>query len=163
MATFVQCVLSCRLSHWKLLILFQSNVLCSKGRCYLTDFGISKMPGISSLTTFAQRVDCSWAAPELTEQRRNKQSDIFAFACTVYEVHIHFLNLPSDICICTHQMCLKRAPDVPLVEKGKKLMTKMMDDKEKKEREEEQSWFIFGRWLVNLTEFRLKLCRSRSV
>ena len=89
MVTFEQYVLSCHLSQS--LILFQSNVLYSEGHCYLTDFGIAKMPTMSTLATFAQMVHGGWAAPELDQQTRTKQSDIFSFACTIYEVLVYFL------------------------------------------------------------------------
>ena len=95
MVTFVQCVLSCYLSQSESFILFQSNVLRSEGHCYLTDFGIAKMPTISTLATFAKKVHCGWAAPELDHQPRSKQSDIFSFACTIYEVLVYFLDLSS--------------------------------------------------------------------
>jgi serine/threonine protein kinase len=92
MVTFVQCVLNSHLSQS--FILFQSNVLCSEGHCYLTDFGISKMPAISTLGTFAQMVHAGWAAPELDQEPRSKHSDIFSFACTIYEVLVYyFLDL----------------------------------------------------------------------
>ena len=93
MVTFVQYVLSCHLSQSFTLI--QSNVLCSEGHCYLTDFGISKMPTMSTLATFAQMVHGGWAAPELDEQQRSKQSDIFSFACTIYQVLVYFFDLSS--------------------------------------------------------------------
>jgi len=63
-----------------------SNVLCSEGHCYLTDFGIAKMSEISTLSSFARMVHNGWAAPELDEQSRSKESDIFSFACTIYEM-----------------------------------------------------------------------------
>jgi len=64
-----------------------SNVLCcSEGHCYLTDFGIAKMPAKSTLGTFAKMVHGGWAAPELDQQPRSKQSDIFSFASTIYEM-----------------------------------------------------------------------------
>jgi serine/threonine protein kinase len=85
MVTFAQYVLGFHLSQS--FILFQSNVLCcSKGHCHLTDFGIAKMAAESTLVTFAQMVHSAWAAPELDKQPRSKQSDIFSFACTIYEV-----------------------------------------------------------------------------
>ena len=77
------------------MILFQSNVLCSDGHCYLTDFGIAKMPRMSHFATFAQMVHCGWAAPELDQYPRSKQSDIYSFACTIYEVLVYFLDLSS--------------------------------------------------------------------
>ena len=68
-------------------ILFQNNVLYSDGHCYLTNFGIS-------MHDFAQMVHAGWAAPEL-DQLTSKQSDIFSFASTIYEVLIYFLDLSS--------------------------------------------------------------------
>ena len=53
------------------------------------------MSEISTLSSFARMVHCGWAAPELDEQSRSKESDIFSFACTVYEVFIYFLELSS--------------------------------------------------------------------
>ena len=53
------------------------------------------MSEISTLSSFARMVHCGWAAPELDEQLRSKESDIFSFACTVYEVFIYFLDLLS--------------------------------------------------------------------
>ena len=91
MVTFGQYVLSCHLSQS--FIIFQSNVLRSEGHCYLSDFGISKLPTMSPLATFAQRVHRGWAAPELDEQTRSKQSDIFSFACTIYEVFFLSISL----------------------------------------------------------------------
>jgi len=52
------------------------------------------MPAISTLGTFAQMVHCGWAAPELDQQTRSKQSDIFSFACTIYEMFT--LRSPFD-------------------------------------------------------------------
>ena len=83
------CPYSCYLSQ--LFILFQSNVLRSEGHCHLVDFGIAKMPTMSTLATFAKLVHCGWAAPELDQQPRSKRSDIFSFACTIYEVLISCL------------------------------------------------------------------------
>ena len=80
-------------SHSFRIILLQSNVLRSEGHCYLVDFGIAKMPTMSTLATFAKMVHCGWAAPELDQQPRSKQSDIFSFACTIYEVLVYFLDL----------------------------------------------------------------------
>jgi serine/threonine protein kinase len=91
MVTFVQYVLSYHLSQS--FIPFQSNVLCSEGHCYLTDFCIAKMPGMATSSTFAKMVHCGWAAPELDQQPRTKQSDIFSFACTIYEVLVYLLDL----------------------------------------------------------------------
>ena len=94
MVTFEQYVLSCHLSQS--LILFQSNVLRSNGHCYLSDFGISQLPAMSTLGSFPQMVHAGWAAPELDEKSlRSKQSDIFSFACTIYEVFVYFLDLSS--------------------------------------------------------------------
>ena len=47
---------------------------------------------MSTLATFAQMVHGGWAAPELDQQTRTKQSDIFSFACTIYEVLVYFLR-----------------------------------------------------------------------
>ena len=95
MVTFVQCVVNCQLSQS--FIVFQSNVLCSEGHCYLIDFSIAIMPASSSSTldTFAKMTPRGWAAPELDEQTRSKQSDIFSFACTIYEVLVYSLDLLS--------------------------------------------------------------------
>ena len=96
MVTFVQYVFNLYFKLSQPFILFQkSNVLRSEGHCYLTDFGIAKMPAMSVLATFAQMVHSGWAAPELDEQTRSKQSDIFSFACTIYEVLVYFLDLWS--------------------------------------------------------------------
>ena len=92
MVTFVQCVLSYHLSQSFTLLLFQSNVLCSDGHYFLTDFGISEIPPFSNL---ARLVNRGWAAPELDQQSCSKESDIFSFACTVYEVLVYFLDLSS--------------------------------------------------------------------
>ena len=93
MVTFEQYVLSCHLSQS--FILLQCNVLRFKDHCYLTDFGISKLPTMTWSTSLAQTVNPGWAAPELDEKtcRRNKESDIFSFACTIYEVLVYFLDL----------------------------------------------------------------------
>ena len=92
MVTFVQCVLTVVI-YPQSFILFQSNILRSEGHCHLVDFGIAKMPTMSTLATFAQLVHCGWAAPELDQQPRSKRSDIFSFACTIYEVLISCLFL----------------------------------------------------------------------
>ena len=77
-------------------ILFQSNVLCSDGHCYLTDFGVHEISMGASFETLAQLLHIAWAAPELDEQTDcSKQSDIFSFACTIYEVLVFFLDLCS--------------------------------------------------------------------
>ena len=89
MVIFVQYVLSYHLSQS--FILSQSSVLCSEGHCYLTDFCITRTSWMSSPDTFAQMVHCGWAAPELDQQSRSKQSDIFSFACTIFEVLVNFL------------------------------------------------------------------------
>ena len=89
MVIFVQYVLGYHLSQS--FILFQSNVLRSEGQCYLTDFCITRTSWMSSPDTFAQMVRRGWAAPELDQQSRSKQSDIFSFACTVFEVFVNFL------------------------------------------------------------------------
>ena len=76
-------------------ILFQSNVLCSDGHCYLTDFGVHKILTWDFSDTLAQPL-FGWAAPELDEQTDcSKQSDIFSFACTIYEVLVYFPDLWS--------------------------------------------------------------------
>ena len=110
MVTFVQYVLSCHLSQS--LILFQSNILRFEGHCYLIDFGIAKMPMISTLTTFAKMVHCGWAAPELDQQPRSKKSDIFSFACTIYEVLVSclFLWLVVVIQVFVRSRCLPGNP-----------------------------------------------------
>ena len=93
MVIFVQCVLSYHLSQS--FILFQSNVLCSDGHCYLTDFGVHKTL-IWDLSDTWAHPQFGWAAPELDEQTDcSKQSDIFSFACTIYEVLVYFLDLWS--------------------------------------------------------------------
>ena len=58
------------------------------------------MPTMTTLATSARMIDGGWAAPELdqqtfTKQTFTKQSDIFAFACTIYEVLVNFLFLGS--------------------------------------------------------------------
>ena len=111
MVTFVQCVLNCHSSQS--FILFQSNVLCSKGHCYLTDFGIAKTPAMFTLGTFAQMVHCGWAAPELDQQTRTKQSDIFSFACTIYEVLVYFIDLSSLFTYLLRIRCLPY--DLPMI------------------------------------------------
>ena len=73
MVTSEQYVLCCHLSQSRSFILFQSNVLRSNRHCCLTDFGISKLPTMNTLATFAQMVHAGWAVPELTEQTRSKQ------------------------------------------------------------------------------------------
>ena len=96
MVTFAQYVLSCHLSQSFKFILFQSSVLRSHGHCYLSDFGISELPMMSTLGSFARMVHAGWAAPELDEKSlRSKKSDIFSFACTIYEVFVYFLDLSS--------------------------------------------------------------------
>ena len=91
MVIFVQYVLSYHL--FQSFILFQSSVLCSEGHCYLTDFCITRTPWMSTSDTFARTVHRGWAAPELDHQSRSKQSDIFAFACTIFEVLVNSLDL----------------------------------------------------------------------
>ena len=76
-------------------ILFQTSVLYYDGHCYLADFGISIMSAMTEVDDFAQLVNSGWAAPELDQQPRSKQSDIFSFACTIYEVLVYFLVLLS--------------------------------------------------------------------
>ena len=76
-------------------ILLQSNVLLFEGHCYLVDFGIAKMPTMTTLATFAKMIHCGWAAPELDQEPRSKQSDIFSFACTIFEVLVYFHDLSS--------------------------------------------------------------------
>ena len=81
-------------------IQFQSNILLSDGHCYLTDFGMHEVPTDSetksaSFDTIAQMLHMGWAAPELDQQPRSKQSDIFSFACTIYEVLVYILDLSS--------------------------------------------------------------------
>ena len=95
MVTFGEYVLSCYLFQSFILFFFQSNILCYEGHCYLTDLGLSKSPTMSTPTTFAQMVERGWAAPELDQQTRSKQSDIFSFACTIYEVFVYFLDLST--------------------------------------------------------------------
>ena len=68
------------------------------------------MPTMVSLATLAQRVQCGWAAPELDEQTRSKQSDIFSFACTIYEVLVYFLIFHRCLRICTLKMFTRRPP-----------------------------------------------------
>ena len=109
MVTFVQYVLSCYLPQS--FILFQSNVLLYEGHCYLVDFGIAKIPTMTTLATFAKKVHCGWAAPELDQERRSKKSDIFSFACTVYEVLVHFFPLSS---LLTYLCTLDVYPTTPL-------------------------------------------------
>ena len=46
---------------------------------------------MSTPDTFAQMVHRGWAAPELDQQSRSKQSDIFSFACTIFEVLVNSL------------------------------------------------------------------------
>ena len=67
---------------------------------------------MSTLATFAQMVHAGWAAPELTEQTRSKQSDIFSFACTIYEVWFLFVSLiyRRYSRICVHKMFTQRPP-----------------------------------------------------
>ena len=89
MVIFVQYVLSYHL--FQSFILFQRSVLCSEGHCYLTDFCITRTPWMSTPDTFARTVHRGWAAPELDQQSRSKQSDIFSFACTIFEVLVNSL------------------------------------------------------------------------
>ena len=91
MVIFVQYVLSYHL--FQSFILFQNSVLCSEGHCYLADFCITRTPWMSTPDAFAQMVRRGWAAPELDQQSRTKQSDIFSFACTIFEVLVNFLDL----------------------------------------------------------------------
>jgi serine/threonine protein kinase len=116
MVTFVQFVLSYHFSQSFTGILFQSNVLCcSEGHCHLTDFGIAKMAAKVTLgSTFAQMVNSSWAAPELDqpEQKRSKQSDVFSFACTIYEVLVYYF---LDLSLLFTYLCAKDVyPTSPL-------------------------------------------------
>ena len=90
---------------------FQSNILCYEGHCYLTDFGIPKSPTTSTPATSAQTVDRGWAAPELDQQTCSKQSDIFSFACTIYEVFVYFLDLSL---LFTYLCALDLYPKAPL-------------------------------------------------
>jgi hypothetical protein len=69
------------------------------------------MPAISTFATFAQMVDRGWAAPELDHQPRSKGSDIFSFACTIYEVLVYFLDLSS---LFTYLCALDVYPTTPL-------------------------------------------------
>ena len=114
MVTFGQYVLSCHLSQSFTGILFQSNVLRSEGHCYLTDFGISKLPTTSTFATFAQVVHAGWAAPELDEEtHRSKESDIFSFACTIYQVLVYFLDI-SSLFTYSYLCALDLYPRAPL-------------------------------------------------
>ena len=108
METFGQYVLGCYLSQS--FILFQCNVLRSNGHCYLTDFGISKLPTISTFSTFAQLVHAGWATPELCQQKRSKQSDIFSFASTIYEVLSISLIYRRYSHICAHKIFTQQQP-----------------------------------------------------
>ena len=69
------------------------------------------MSEISTLSSFARMVHRGWAAPELDEQSRSKESDIFSFACTVYEVLVYFLYLSS---LFTYLYALDVYPTTPL-------------------------------------------------
>ena len=114
MVTFEQYVLSCHLSQS--FILFQGNVLRSGGRCYLTDFGISKLPTMCTLATFAQMVHAGWGAPELDEKcRRSMESDIFSFACTIYEVFLSISMIYHYVHLFVHFRSLPESP--PMREK----------------------------------------------
>ena len=78
----------------------------------MTDFGISKLPTMSTFATFAQMVHAGWAAPELDQKtRRGKQSDIFSFACTIYQVLVYFLDLSF---LFTYLCALDLYPKAPL-------------------------------------------------
>jgi serine/threonine protein kinase len=70
------------------------------------------MPARSALATFPQMVHSGWAAPELGLQPRSMQSDIFSFACTIYEVLVYyFLDLWS---LFTYSCALDVYPTTPL-------------------------------------------------
>ena len=52
---------------------------------------------MSEFASFAQMFYSGWAAPELDQQPRSKQSDIFSFACTIYEVLVYSLDLSTVV------------------------------------------------------------------
>ena len=70
------------------------------------------MPEIPTLSSLARLVHRGWAAPELDQHSRSKQSDIFSFACTVYEVLVYFLE-PSSLYFFHILSSIRCLPDNP--------------------------------------------------
>jgi len=65
------------------------NILLNEGRCYLVDFGISKLLDSSSSFSFAPAVAKAQRIPELLDgsvKQRNQYTDIFSFGSTMYQV-----------------------------------------------------------------------------
>ncbi|KAF8489083.1 kinase-like domain-containing protein [Russula emetica] len=65
------------------------NILLHEGRCYLVDFGISKVFDSSSSFSFFPAVAKAQRIPKGLDgslTRRNKYTDIFSFGCAMYEV-----------------------------------------------------------------------------
>jgi len=65
------------------------NILQNKGRCYLVGFGISKIVDGSSSFSFAPALAQAQRLPKLLDgsvTRRDKNTDIFSFGSTMYQV-----------------------------------------------------------------------------
>jgi serine/threonine protein kinase len=96
-----------------LTVTMQNNVLITRaGHAVLTDFGLSQviedLSGPSGNTTTTIPGTVRWQAPELVMDDENDQklqltfsSDVWAFACTAYEVSRGFLtNVNFDLLTC---------------------------------------------------------------
>ena len=86
----------------------KANVLVdSKGHAVVSDYGLALILDSSEFTSIKTAGTCRWTAPEIMNPPNNEdvplpqltvKSDIFSYAMTVFEVHLH--SLPP--CLNTH-------------------------------------------------------------